>query len=222
MSIDPLYWGPGTWKLFYSIAYTYPEKPSPVEKNAVFNFFTSLKILLPCEKCKDEYTKYITLYPPRVDSKTSLQHWILNLHNSINVRLNKPLLNDRDIQLTLETFDSLKQYIPENHISEKFNSLKQHIPINNIIPLNHNIPVKRVVPTRNLIFASPPAGIKIVPNPTKSINTFNSNISKNKVEKPILNKKEKASIGIRNSAKTPTAPIIRPACNCRKPTIQKK
>jgi len=188
MSIDPNYWGPGTWKLFYSIAYTYPDKPNLSEKTAVLNFFSSLKLLIPCENCKEEYNKFLLDNPPQVNSKILLNQWIIDLHNSINIRLKKPIVNSNDIQLTLEQFDSTK-----NNITQ------QQQP-------------KKIVPIRNLNST----GIKILPNPSKKhTSTVSLNLSKNKTEKPIIIPKKPSTI-IRNPIKLKGTPLIKPACNCIK------
>lgn len=193
MSIDPNYWGPGTWKLFYSIAYTYPDKPNLSEKTAALNFFSSLKLLIPCENCKEEYIKFLSDNPPQVNSKILLNQWILDLHNSINIRLKKPIVNSNDIQLILEQFDSNKN----NTTAQQQQQQQQQ---------------KKIVPIRNLNST----GIKILPNPSKKhTSTVSLNLSKNKTEKPIIVPKKPSTV-IRNPIKVKGVPLIKPACNCRK------
>ena len=55
--LDPKVWGSWFWLSMYSVAYSYPEKALPKEIKAAKEYYLSLQKLLPCENCREEYTK---------------------------------------------------------------------------------------------------------------------------------------------------------------------
>ena len=108
-NIAPHVWGPHAWKFMHAVALTYPEQPSKEEKQAAFNFFTSLQYLLPCESCKLNYVKELKMFPieDALTSKQKLNEWLAALHNSVNERLKK----------TVMSTEQILQYVFENTAS---------------------------------------------------------------------------------------------------------
>ena len=98
-NIAPHVWGPHGWKFFHAVALTYPDQPSAEEKQAAFQFFSSLQYLLPCESCKQNYRKELTMFPlqPALESKQALNKWLASVHNSVNERLKKPVMSTEQI-----------------------------------------------------------------------------------------------------------------------------
>lgn len=94
---NPIYWGPSAWKFFETTAFGYAEDPSDEEKTAAFNFFESLRYLLPCSKCKDHYGKNFSKLPVNVESRDTLSRWVVEFHNIVNVSLGKPLIAYDDV-----------------------------------------------------------------------------------------------------------------------------
>ena len=90
--LDPIYWGPAAWKFFEATAFGYPDNPSDDEKAAAFNFFESLRYLLPCEKCKEHYRENFEALPVNVESRDTLSRWVVEFHNIVNVSLRKPVV----------------------------------------------------------------------------------------------------------------------------------
>lgn len=71
---------------------TYPEKPTEAEKEAYYQFFKSLYIVLPCENCREHYKKYWDehdIRPFLENDKQQFHEWVWLLHNSVNTRLQK-------------------------------------------------------------------------------------------------------------------------------------
>ena len=93
-SLDPNIWGPHAWKFMHFVSLGYPENPTQNNKHLYKNFYYSLKDILPCEKCRNNYTKNITENPidQHLENKDSLIKWVIDIHNKVNLELNKPTL----------------------------------------------------------------------------------------------------------------------------------
>ena len=89
---SPMVWGPAAWKFFETVAFGYPDKPNEFEKQSAFNFFESLRYLLPCAICKEHYDKNFAELPVNVNSRDTLSHWVVDFHNIVNKSLNKPIV----------------------------------------------------------------------------------------------------------------------------------
>lgn len=86
-------WGPGAWKFLHEITFYYPEDPSVEQQTHALNLFNSLRVLLPCEECRTHYDLDLKSFPPDTKSKTTLSQWLIDLHNRVNIRLGKPIVN---------------------------------------------------------------------------------------------------------------------------------
>ena len=56
-------------------------------KSSAKKFFLSLKDLIPCEKCRNNYELHLKKYPlndKTLSSRDNLFVWIVNIHNSVN------------------------------------------------------------------------------------------------------------------------------------------
>jgi hypothetical protein len=97
--MDPNIWGPSFWYILHTISFHYPEKPSEYQKRVFHDFFNSLKDVLPCDKCKKHYVKYVTEYPisPHLDKKTNLIKWLIDVHNFVNLSLNKNTMTYEEV-----------------------------------------------------------------------------------------------------------------------------
>jgi len=89
--IEPKIWGKSIWETLHYVSMDFPAKPSPLEVSRFFVFFESLMTVLPCETCREHYEAYWKTHPigPYLAAGT-LKQWVLELHNAVNRRLNKP------------------------------------------------------------------------------------------------------------------------------------
>ena len=85
-------WGPSAWKFLHTITFNYPDNPTLSQKRNVEELFLSLMYLLPCDECSEHYKQEISENFPDSRSKHALSSWLVNLHNKVNVRLNKPVM----------------------------------------------------------------------------------------------------------------------------------
>ena len=114
--MEPNIWGKHAWIFLHSVSMNYPNNPNHEEKLIFKNFFLSLKGILPCEVCKKHYSKHIQVNPiePALQSKRKLVEWLINLHNQVNISLNKPTMTyDEVIELYKKIYNN-------NLFSEKY------------------------------------------------------------------------------------------------------
>lgn len=77
-------WGPPAWLFLHCVTLCY----DPKRKKAYRVFFTELKNVLPCGKCRENYTKIISKGPLRIrkeifTSKESLSEWFFQVHTKV-------------------------------------------------------------------------------------------------------------------------------------------
>ena len=90
------YWGPITWKTLHCITYNYPSRPSLQDKKVYYEFFYQiLPYLLPCQICQKHYLKNLNSFPLalKLNRREDFIRWLVDLHNYINRKNNKPYIN---------------------------------------------------------------------------------------------------------------------------------
>ena len=84
--------GPSLWKAIHNITRVYV--PTPEKMQALAAFMDSLAVLLPCSVCAQHFQ---ALAPTlKVDSSLAALKWGIDVHNSVNKRLNKPVLSYKE------------------------------------------------------------------------------------------------------------------------------
>lgn len=101
-------WGPLGWMTLHSISLNYPDNPSPADKGLVKQFIDEYAQCITCPSCKNHFTglfhTYIQRYRNWADSKFDLFLFVVRAHNSVNKRLDKPIL--QSVADCLETIKS--------------------------------------------------------------------------------------------------------------------
>lgn len=89
--MEPYEWGPTFWRTLHTITFYYPDSPSEAEVNAARNLFSSLVLLLPCDECCEHFGQLLEQFPmePALVGRQELSHWLYNLHDAVNQRLEK-------------------------------------------------------------------------------------------------------------------------------------
>jgi hypothetical protein len=94
---DPKIWGPLIWKYLHYSSANYPVKPTQQQVNDMINFLCSLTITIPCKNCANHYQEYINKYksqlPEICSDKNKLFNFLVDCHNQVNKRNNKPLIS---------------------------------------------------------------------------------------------------------------------------------
>ena len=91
MNIKPQLWGPIMWALLHSIAESMPDELNNNEQKAMKDFFSSLPMVLPCQKCRSHLlATYEQGYFPNVQSRETIRDDLFKLHNKVSRDLGKP------------------------------------------------------------------------------------------------------------------------------------
>ena len=99
--IDPHIWGPKFWATYHIYASTYPFNPTPIIMDAARAFIKVIPFTIPCTSCSDHAFAYIQntkKHDPEfnmvVATRTTMEKFFFDFHNSVNYRLGKPILSD--------------------------------------------------------------------------------------------------------------------------------
>jgi hypothetical protein len=84
LNIDPTVWGPHIWATIHTLAL---RADADHEISPYNNFLNSLTFLLPCNACKDDYSKYINSNGFPMTGQAF--EWSVNFHNYVNNKLGK-------------------------------------------------------------------------------------------------------------------------------------
>jgi len=85
-------WGPAMWHVLHTISFNYPVKPSKEQKQYYYDYFKSLKNILPCKYCRDNYKKNLKesgFKKGIFKNRDTLSRWVFKLHESVNKNLDK-------------------------------------------------------------------------------------------------------------------------------------
>ena len=102
------YWGPLGWMTLHSISLNYPDTPSVEDKQILIRFMDNFTESITCQYCQSHFKTifqtYKGLFPSWNSSKYDLFVFIARAHNTVNKRLDKPLI--RTVAECLETIKS--------------------------------------------------------------------------------------------------------------------
>ena len=85
-------WGPSLWHSLHTISFNYPTNPTMEQKKRYLAFFKSLRYVLPCKYCRDNYIqnlKRVPLTMKTMKNRKTLSKWLYLLHEEINNMLGK-------------------------------------------------------------------------------------------------------------------------------------
>jgi hypothetical protein len=117
VNIAPEYWGRCAWIFLHSITMAYPDNPTDSDKLNYKNFFNSMKHVLPCHKCRINYSKHLISFPLTdriLSSRERLIDWIILIRNQTNRMNNKSLLTYDDV------VDQIQKMHALNYESQSF------------------------------------------------------------------------------------------------------
>jgi len=78
-NIDPKAWGPPTWKFVDYMIMAYPLSASLDQEIPMTQSNMCLGDVLPCDKHRDSFNKFVNLNPPETSGRVQLPHWF-NAH----------------------------------------------------------------------------------------------------------------------------------------------
>lgn len=88
--------GPILWYILHTLTYNFINN----NLNQLYLYYTleMFHILIPCKKCKRFYIKFFNNFNPHNDIKHNNSiNWAISLHNTVNKKLNKPILTKTEI-----------------------------------------------------------------------------------------------------------------------------
>ena len=98
MNLEPVIWGPHFWNMFHFISSTYDNKPNQSIKSTMKNFIQSIPVFLPCKECQDHAFDFLCSsdLDKVIENRKELFTFFFNFHNTVNLRLKKPLMKIED------------------------------------------------------------------------------------------------------------------------------
>lgn len=84
------------WATLHQYAKNFPSLPTDQDKQDAINFFNMFSKAIPClNPCRAHYEKWFLDHPLRnhLSSRLELQQYVVDLHNDVNKRTNKPILS---------------------------------------------------------------------------------------------------------------------------------
>lgn len=95
-------WGSLAWHFLHCITLTSPEK---IKTDTYYTLFKNLGDILPCSVCQNHYKNHLKKLPLK-DScigRNQLSLWLFNLHNIVNISLDKPAISvDKCVKLYIQ------------------------------------------------------------------------------------------------------------------------
>lgn len=94
------HWGYSWWVTLFSVAMTFPEKPTMDDMANYRLFYEIVGRVLPCNDCRRHYNYYHRKYPinPYLrNGRNGLFTWVQKVLNEVNVRLGKKQLSRQSI-----------------------------------------------------------------------------------------------------------------------------
>ena len=104
----PIRWGPTFWTFFHTISLCYPANPSDIDKEMAIGLINSIKYILPCQACRDHFSKNISSNPldsNDLASKENFIEWFIDIHNVVNKMLKKHQLSYEEAMRRLNSLD---------------------------------------------------------------------------------------------------------------------
>ena len=100
----PACWGPVQWQALHQMARGYPrQNPTEEQKKALVTYVTALGDLLPCHYCSMHWKQIAPTIETATGSRHDVLKWTIDVHNSVNARLHKPVLSYADAVKDIES-----------------------------------------------------------------------------------------------------------------------
>lgn len=85
-------WGPGMWHFLHTISFNYPIQPTKEEKKHYEAYINSIRFVLPCRYCRDNYANNLKNAGWKrgvLKSRDTFSRFMYRLHNAVNRQLGK-------------------------------------------------------------------------------------------------------------------------------------
>lgn len=88
----PDVWGPPGWKFIHFVTLGYPHYPTESIKKKYYDYFHSLKNVIPCSICASHFAENLDILPLDdnvLSSRENLVKWGIDIHNIVNKKNGK-------------------------------------------------------------------------------------------------------------------------------------
>ena len=125
-------WGPCLWHALHTMSFNYPTKPSYPDMIHYFNFFKSLKHVLPCGACRTNYADNLEKLNFGMHcfyNRTAVSLFVYNLHELVNAHLGKTSnLSYDDVRNRFEVFRARCHVEPAKNVHLVSSTIKPDRP----------------------------------------------------------------------------------------------
>lgn len=91
-------WQNRTWYIFHAYAFEYPNDPNENDKLLARLFYENIFIkFIACDYCKKHYMEMLKYNEVQTENKNTLFKWTVDIHNKVNQRLKKDIMEWKDI-----------------------------------------------------------------------------------------------------------------------------
>jgi hypothetical protein len=118
----------------HSVSTSYPEDPSPTERQLMYSWLDMFRDTITCPHCKEHFStmlqNYRARFPTMLNSRQELSMFVFRAHNAVNTRLSKPVYKTLEECMTTlkkntETRTAADYRISYlNHITRYWNTLQ--------------------------------------------------------------------------------------------------
>jgi hypothetical protein len=95
-------WGPCYWRTLHAVTFNYPGQPSAEDIQRMREFFALIPFMIPCPACGLHFARALRETHPMTSqvlaSQESLTRWLVDVHNAVNRRLEKPEVHYDDVR----------------------------------------------------------------------------------------------------------------------------
>ena len=112
--ITPEVWGEDAWRIMHVVALGFPKHPTETDKKNYADFYKTLTQVLPCERCRQGYQKFMEARPIDVSSMENLFQWTVDIHNDVNRKLSHDIMDPTWIRTVYVFRDHEKPILSKN------------------------------------------------------------------------------------------------------------
>ena len=102
-------WGPSLWHVLHTISFNYPVNPTSADKKNYKQFILSLRDVLPCRACRENFADNIKQIPLKSDvfkNRKNFSKWVFKLHNHVNKMTGKKF--DKTYNETRDLYENFR------------------------------------------------------------------------------------------------------------------
>jgi hypothetical protein len=129
MGISAEQWGRQAWHFLHTICFNYADNPTETDKKDYSDFIDAFQRVLPCPYCAEHFKELLIKLPIKLDNKTQLFNWSVDIHNEVNKSNGKAILSyEQGLAELFNNFKTKEQLQEDMRIK----SIEAHLILNKI------------------------------------------------------------------------------------------